>query len=114
MADQINPDQYVHLNDGIATIGFTADAVENTYNFSIANLQVNSNLIGHLIKKSDVYGIFMVGNQVINLEMPVSATLIEINPLLNTNSMLVNTDPEGKGWLIRARPIPALQTDVAS
>ena len=33
--------------------------------------------------------------------MPVSGEVAEINPLLEEHPELVNTDPYGKGWLIK-------------
>lgn len=103
MANQFNPDQYIHIVGDIATIGFTADLIDNVYNYSVANLQVNATNLNKMVAKSDVYGTFFYGNQVINIETPISGTLIQINPLLNTHPMIVNTDPEGKGWLIQIR-----------
>jgi glycine cleavage system H protein len=106
MANQFNPDQYIHIVGDTATIGFTEDSIENTYNYSVSNLQINSNKLNTVINKSEVYGTFFYGNTVTNLEIPVSGTLLEINPLLNTKPMTVNTDPEGKGWLVRIRLSP--------
>jgi glycine cleavage system H protein len=33
--------------------------------------------------------------------MPVGGELLEINPLLEEHPELVNSDPYGKGWLIK-------------
>ncbi len=33
--------------------------------------------------------------------MPISGTINEVNPSLEANPELVNTDPYGEGWMIK-------------
>lgn len=35
---------------------------------------------------------------------PVSCEVIEVNSAVIENPQLINTDPYGKGWLLRVRP----------
>jgi glycine cleavage system H protein len=35
--------------------------------------------------------------------MPASGEVVEVNPLLEEHPELVNTDPYGKGWLIKLK-----------
>lgn len=38
-----------------------------------------------------------------DLYAPVNLTVLEINPALASNPSLMNSDPEGAGWLIKGR-----------
>jgi glycine cleavage system H protein len=35
--------------------------------------------------------------------MPVTGEVLEVNPALDGNPELVNTDPYGEGWMIKAK-----------
>lgn len=35
---------------------------------------------------------------------PVAGEVIEVNPLVIENPQLINSDPYGKGWLLKVRP----------
>ena len=36
-----------------------------------------------------------------DLFLPVAGTIIEINPALEANPELVNSDPYGQGWMVK-------------
>ena len=36
-----------------------------------------------------------------DLFLPLAGKVLEVNPLLNSNPELVNTDPYGNGWMIK-------------
>jgi glycine cleavage system H protein len=38
-----------------------------------------------------------------DLYLPVAGTIIEVNPQLNKNPELVNTDPYGEGWMVKMK-----------
>jgi glycine cleavage system H protein len=43
---------------------------------------------------------------------PVSGTVVEINPELESNPALVNTDPYGNGWLFKVKMTNSTQLDL--
>jgi glycine cleavage system H protein len=56
---------------------------------------------GESLAAEEVFGTIEAVKTVSDLFMPVSGEVAEINPLLEEHPELVNTDPYGKGWLIK-------------
>ena len=57
--------------------------------------------VGETIEKDKEFGTIEAVKTVSDLFMPVSATVHEINPLLDSQPELVNTDPYGDGWMVK-------------
>jgi glycine cleavage system H protein len=57
--------------------------------------------VGKEIGKDDVFGTVEAVKTVSDLFMPVTATVEETNPLLDSQPELVNTDPYGDGWMVK-------------
>jgi glycine cleavage system H protein len=57
--------------------------------------------LGETLEAEEVFGTIEAVKTVSDLFMPVSGELLEINPLLEEHPELVNSDPYGKGWLIK-------------
>jgi glycine cleavage system H protein len=62
---------------------------------------VDINTVGEAIRQNDIFGTVEAVKTVSDLFIPVSGTIIEVNELLNAQPELVNSDPYGKGWMIR-------------
>jgi len=58
---------------------------------------------GETLEIEEVFGTIEAVKTVSDLFMPASAEILEINPLLEEHPELVNTDPYGKGWLIKVK-----------
>ena len=56
---------------------------------------------GESLAAEEVFGTIEAVKTVSDLFMPVSGDVLEINDLLEDHPELVNTDPYGKGWLIK-------------
>jgi len=56
---------------------------------------------GESLAAEEVFGTIEAVKTVSDLFMPVSGEIVEVNPLLEEHPELVNTDPYGKGWLIK-------------
>ena len=56
--------------------------------------------VGAKFGKHDVFGTIEAVKAVSELFCPVSGEIIEVNPRLDKEPALVNTDPYGKGWMI--------------
>lgn len=56
---------------------------------------------GETLEAEEVFGTIEAVKTVSDLFMPVSGEVVEINPLLEEHPELVNSDPYGKGWLIK-------------
>jgi glycine cleavage system H protein len=56
---------------------------------------------GKELQLGDVFGTVEAVKTVSDLFLPVTGTILEVNDLLNSSPELVNSDPYGKGWLIK-------------
>lgn len=56
---------------------------------------------GDALDKEEVFGSVEAVKTVSDLYMPISGTILEVNPALENEPELVNTDPYGKGWMIK-------------
>lgn len=61
--------------------------------------------VGDTLEKDEVFGTVEAVKTTSDLFMPVSGKVLEFNPLLDENEgddpTLVNSDPYGKGWIIK-------------
>jgi len=55
------------------------------------------------LAREEAFGTVEAVKTVAELFMPVSGSVVEMNPALEENPDLVNDDPYGEGWLIRIR-----------
>ncbi|MFC3560012.1 glycine cleavage system protein GcvH [Pedobacter jamesrossensis] len=62
---------------------------------------VDINSVGTEVAKEEVFGTVEAVKTVSDLFMPVTGTVLEINAELNDNPELVNSDPYGKGWMVK-------------
>jgi glycine cleavage system H protein len=59
--------------------------------------------VGQTLPAGAVFGSVEAVKTVSDLYLPVSATILEKNPVLQDQPEKVNQDPYGEGWLIRIR-----------
>lgn len=59
--------------------------------------------IGKSMEAGEVFGTVEAVKTVSDLFLPISGTIAELNPELANAPDLVNTDPYGKGWMIRLK-----------
>ena len=53
------------------------------------------------VAREEVFGTVEAVKTVSDLFSPLTGTVLEINPKLDSNPELVNSDPYGDGWMIR-------------
>jgi glycine cleavage system H protein len=58
---------------------------------------------GETLAAHDVFGSVEAVKTVSDLFMPLAGTVLEVNPKLNDNPEVVNTDPYGDGWMIKIK-----------
>lgn len=93
--------EWVRLNaDGTATIGITEFAQGELGDIVF----VDVNTVGESVGKESIFGTVEAVKTVSELFMPVSGTIVELNPALENHPELVNDDPYGQGWMITIRP----------
>ncbi len=64
---------------------------------------VDINTVGEEVAANEVFGTIEAVKTVSDLFMPVNATVLEVNDGIDASPELVNTDPYGKGWIIRVK-----------
>lgn len=62
---------------------------------------VDINALGQQLDAETVFGTIEAVKTVSDLFMPVKGTVLEVNPKLDKNPELVNSDPYGDGWIIK-------------
>jgi glycine cleavage system H protein len=93
--------EYVRTNaDGTAEIGITDHAQGELGDVVYVELPT----VGTKLGKHDVFGTIEAVKAVSELFSPIAGEVTEINPRLDQEPALVNSDPYGAGWMIRIRP----------
>src|ERR1700712_5009689 len=72
---------------------------------------IDINTVGQEVAKEDVFGTVEAVKTVSDLFMPLNGTILEINPLLDSQPELVNTDPYGDGWMVKIGLADAAEAD---
>jgi glycine cleavage system H protein len=89
--------EWIRMDGKLATIGITDFAQRELGD--IVYVEVES--IGKPLEAGAVFGTVEAVKTVSDLFLPVSGTITELNPALTDAPELVNTDPYGKGWMIK-------------
>jgi glycine cleavage system H protein len=92
--------EYVRLNGGTARVGITDFAQGELGDIVFVELPK----IGAKFKAHDVFGTVEAVKAVSELMSPVDGEVVAINPRLDKEPALVNSDPYGDGWMIEVRP----------
>jgi glycine cleavage system H protein len=99
--------EWVKINGNEAIIGITDFAQRELGD--IVYIDINS--VGTEVAKNEVFGTVEAVKTVSDLFMPLTATVSEVNNELNDNPELVNTDPYGKGWMVKVTLTDAAEVD---
>lgn len=91
--------EWVRLDGDVATIGVTAFAAEQLGDVVFVELPEP----GRALTQHGTFGVVESVKAVSDLFAPVGGEVVEANPALAGEPELVNSDPFGKGWMIRIR-----------
>ncbi|MEE1946888.1 glycine cleavage system protein GcvH [Pedobacter sp. KR3-3] len=89
--------EWVKVSGNEAVIGITDFAQRELGDI----VYIDINTVGTEVSKEDVFGTVEAVKTVSDLFMPLTATVLEVNNDLNDNPELVNSDPYGKGWMVK-------------
>ena len=89
--------EWMAIEGNVATVGITEFAQGELGDI----IYVDIDTIGKELSAEVVFGSVEAVKTVSDLFLPVSGTLIEKNPLLDSQPELVNKDPYGDGWMIK-------------
>lgn len=91
--------EWVRIEGDEAIVGITDFAQRELGD--IVYVEVES--VDKPLKAGDVFGTVEAVKTVSDLYLPLSGTVTEVNPKLNANPELVNSDPYGEGWMVRMK-----------
>ena len=66
---------------------------------------------GESLSAEEVFGSIEAVKTVSDLLLPIEGEVLELNPILEDQPELVNSDPYGKGWIIKLKPANASDLD---
>ncbi|WP_312991830.1 glycine cleavage system protein GcvH [Chryseobacterium flavum] len=91
--------EWVRLENNIAYIGITDFAQHELGDIVYVEIET----LAENLKQHEVFGTVEAVKTVSDLFLPLAGEILEINPKLETNPELVNTDPYGEGWMIKIK-----------
>eukprot|EP01037_Dinobryon_pediforme_P011938 gene11938-12027_t len=89
--------EWIRVEGDEAFIGITEFAQRELGD--IVYIDISS--LGKEVAKDEVFGTVEAVKTVSDLFMPVAGTVTSINPLLDKQPELVNSDPYGEGWMVK-------------
>lgn len=91
--------EWVLVEGDIATIGITDFAQRELGDIVFVEIET----VGDTLDKEAVFGTVEAVKTVSDLFMPVSGEVLEVNNEIGSNPEVVNSDPYGKGWMIKVK-----------
>jgi len=89
--------EWISIEGNVATIGIT-DFAQGELG-DIVYIDIPS--VGKKLSAEEVFGTVEAVKTVSDLFLPLAGTVTQINPALEASPELVNSDPYGKGWMIK-------------
>jgi glycine cleavage system H protein len=91
--------EWVLLEGEIATVGITDFAQKELGDIVYVEVET----LDQSLAKDEVFGTVEAVKTVSDLFLPVAGEIVEFNDSLESNPEIVNTDPYGKGWMIKVK-----------
>jgi glycine cleavage system H protein len=91
--------EWVRIDGDIAIVGITDFAQSELGDIVFVEIETE----GETLQEHTVFGTVEAVKTVSDLFMPVSGTVLEVNPGLEANPAAVNEDPYGDGWMIKVK-----------
>lgn len=106
---QYTPDhEWIRLEaDGTAIVGITDFAQHELGDI----VYVDINTIGQTLAKGEIFGSVEAVKTVSDLFLPIAGEILEMNDEAEKSPELVNTDPYGRGWIVRVKLTDGTDTD---
>ncbi len=89
--------EWISLEGNVATIGITDFAQGELGDIVYIDISTK----GKILAAEEIFGTVEAVKTVSDLFLPVAGTILEINPALEAQPELVNSDPYGSGWMIK-------------
>jgi glycine cleavage system H protein len=89
--------EWIRMEGSDAFIGITDFAQHQLGDI----VYVDISTVGKALGADEVFGTVEAVKTVSDLFLPVAGTIVSVNPLLEKQPELVNSDPYGDGWMIK-------------
>lgn len=89
--------EWIRIEGDTAFIGITDHAQKELGDI----VYVDINTVGDSLTKGEVFGSVEAVKTVSDLFIPVAGTVTEVNDELDSEPELVNSDPYGRGWMVK-------------
>ena len=99
--------EWVKVEGDEATVGITDFAQRELGDIVYVEIETT----GQQLEAGSVFGTVEAVKTVSDLYLPLAGTITEVNPKLNSNPELVNTDPYGEGWMVKMKIANAADVD---
>ena len=91
--------EWIKIDGDIATIGVTDFAQQELGDI----VYVEIDALNKPLQADEVFGTVEAVKTVSDLFLPVAGTIIEVNPMLESEPEKVNSDPFGHGWMVKMK-----------
>lgn len=91
--------EWTSLDGDVATIGITDFAQKELGDIVYVEVET----LDQKLDKDEVFGTVEAVKTVSDLFLPLAGEIIEFNEALETEPETVNSDPYGKGWMVKVR-----------
>ena len=99
--------EWIRMEGDEAIIGITDFAQHELGDIVYVEIET----VGQHLEAGKVFGTVEAVKTVSDLYTPVSGTILQVNPNLNSQPELVNTDPYGEGWMVKVRVDSTAEVD---
>lgn len=100
-------DEWVRLEGDIATIGISDFAQDQLNDIVFVELPE----VGTELTQGTTFGVVESVKAASDVYVPVSGTITEVNSALQDEPELINSDPYGRGWIIKLKVSDAAPLD---
>ena len=97
--------EWISMEGDIATIGITDFAQSELGDIVYVEVET----LDQTLDKDEVFGTVEAVKTVSDLFLPMSGEIVEFNDDLERNPETVNSDPYGKGWMVKVKVSDASQ-----
>ena len=93
-------DEWVNVEDGVATIGITDYAQEHLSDVVFVEIKV---AVGDILARGFVFAVVESVKASSDIAAPLSGKVLEINDEILSSPELINSDPYGRAWFIKVQ-----------
>ncbi|HLU11243.1 MAG TPA: glycine cleavage system protein GcvH [Oceanobacillus sp.] len=100
-------DEWLRLEGDTATIGISDYAQDQLNDIVFVELPE----VGKTVAKGESFGVVESVKAASDLYSPISGTVTEVNTALQDQPELINSDPYGRGWIVKLKVTDASGAD---